>query len=119
MNDDAKRTEALRLLAATDIWSLNYEPPIVRLLWALGIHVPLPHFASFRYNAVFFALTITVGFSLASRLIAGSFLRRPLPLGLLEIAVISALVGLWTARYYADGRRRFGLPMWQELQARA
>jgi hypothetical protein len=118
MNDDAKRAEARRLLSATGVWSLNYEPPVVRLLWALGIHVPLPHFASFRYNAVLFAVTITVGGSVAARLIEGSFLRRPLQLGFLEIAVLGVLAGLWTARYYADGRRRYGLPTWRELQAR-
>ena len=40
MSARTKREAALKLLASTGMWRSSYVPPLLRLLWRLGLDVP-------------------------------------------------------------------------------
>ena len=115
MTLDPRRTVALKLLAATGMWRSNYEPPLLRVLWWLGIDAPPPHFATFAQTALVSGTGFAFCFSLVMWLIEGSQSAKPLWAMLLKVAISSVLFGLFMARYYAYGRVKYALPRWSEL----
>ncbi|MFZ6755548.1 DUF6404 family protein, partial [Undibacterium sp. Dicai25W] len=50
MNCSRKRGAALKLLESIGISRSNYAPPLVRLLWRVGIDIPPPHFGGIFTN---------------------------------------------------------------------
>lgn len=110
----AKRDAALAIMAKTGILKSNYYPPIVDLLWRMGIAMPLPHFVSFGRAALvsgsFFGTAWGVLMSLT--VWAGNF--RPAAAVLVSLAAGTAF-GVSLAGYYAYGRRKHKLPLWHEL----
>ena len=110
-----KRTEALKLLATTGMWRSNYAPPLVRILWLCGIDVPPPHFVSFRGNAFGYGMGFFITFGVARWFIEGPDHTWSLLAVLLEHSVLSALFGLGMAAFIERGKRRFRLPVWQDL----
>jgi uncharacterized membrane-anchored protein len=97
------------------MWRSNYEPPLLRLLWRLGLNVPPPHFAGFVATALFsggfFALLwgVIMWFLTWSR-------SGMSPTGAVTTAVFGGvLFGLMMASYYYWGRRKHRLPEWKDL----
>ncbi|CAI2006622.1 Uncharacterised protein [Klebsiella pneumoniae] len=46
MDFEARKQKALAIMASRKMWKSNYSPPLIRLLWRLGINIPrcrLPH----------------------------------------------------------------------------
>ena len=113
--ESEKRRAALNRLAATGMWRSTYSPPMVRLLWLFGVDAPPPHFGTFGYNAVLSGASFAIGFSLAIRLIEGSRPGKSLWALILEVVLASIFFGWYMARFYADGRRKYGLPSWSEF----
>ena len=112
---ETRRIEALRLLEQTGIRRSNYCPPLLRLLWRLGMEVPPPHFAGFLPTAL---LTGSF-FALAWGGIMWLLFWRSIPMSgsvMLTTAVLGGVFfGLAMAAYYAHGRGKHGLPDWQSL----
>jgi Family of unknown function (DUF6404) len=115
MNTNTKRTRALKVLAATGIWRSNYEPPLLRLLWRLGLNVPPPHFAGFFSTAAIEGVFFGVLWGFLMWLLVWSSRGMTFT----PVAVLSALTdlffGLAMAGYYAQGKHKYKLPTWQEL----
>ncbi len=119
MSNLDKRKMALKLLAETNIFSANYAPWGLKLLWRFGIDCPPPHFVKFStlslvyglYFASFMALFMSVQsyfFSLHTALL--------IPLS----ALLAGLAfGLMMATYYWLGRRKYQLPLWHQLSGDA
>ena len=112
---EAKRERALKLLDATGIRRSNYCPPLLRLLWRLGVQAPPPHFAGFGATAgvagaffavvwgsiMWFVMWRSTGLSPTSALLAA--------------VSAGALFGLFMSAYYAYGRKKHKLPDWDSL----
>ena len=115
MEISSKRTHALQLLEATGIWRSNYKPPVVRLLWYLGLDVPPPHFASFASNACLTGCFFGVVWGLVMWL----FVWPTYSISATAAAEAALLAGLFfglaMASYYAYGKYKHELPSWQEL----
>jgi hypothetical protein len=52
MKTNQRREAGLKALASTGMYRSNYEPPLLRLLWCLGLNARPPHFAPFWVNAL-------------------------------------------------------------------
>jgi hypothetical protein len=116
MTDNTKREAALELLAATPIWKMNYASPALRLLWRLGIDCPPPHLRRFSRNALgcgaWFGVCWMVIFYLIQLLVPQ---HPPFAATFPASICVGALYGLWTAAYYAYGRRKYHLPLWEDF----
>ncbi|CAN5770775.1 DUF6404 family protein [soil metagenome] len=93
------------------MWRSNYEPPILRLFWRLGIDLPPPHFSSFGITVLFsgglFGLEMVAFFMLVEDL---SWLES------IVLAPFAGLIfGVVLAAYYSYGKRKYQLPSWQQL----
>jgi hypothetical protein len=117
MDTHPKRTAALELLATTGIWRSTYEPSYVRLLWRLGIDARPPHFASFWRNALGAGLYFAVVWGLVMWLVVWQRLNMSAVEAVLASATAGLFFGLAMGGYYAYGRRKHGLPSWEELSA--
>lgn len=116
MAADPRRTRALQLLRQTGILRSNYEPPLLRLLWRLGINAPPPHFAGFLPTALATGLSFGLFWSVSMWLLVWPELSRSLSSLALVSACAGVLFGLTMASYYAYGRRKHRLPRWKDLQ---
>ncbi|MGL5389641.1 MAG: DUF6404 family protein [Serratia sp. (in: enterobacteria)] len=54
MTFDEKKQQALALMAEKKMWRSNYAPPLMRLLWKLGVQIPPPPFMPFWQNVLCF-----------------------------------------------------------------
>ena len=118
-----KRDAALAVLTQAGIGRSNYAPPLLRLLWWLGIQAPPPHFNGFVSNALMMGTYFAAAFGSVMTLSA-IFLMHQVAPGWLPAALYFATValvtgpmfGLFMASYYAYGARRHNLPKWRDFQ---
>lgn len=110
---EVRREEALKLLARTGIRKSNYLPPALRLLWALGVKVPPPHFAAFIPTFLVTGAFFGLSWGALMRL----FVLGLMPgLSVLYVSISAGvLFGLSMAAYYAYGRSKHRLPPWSSL----
>ena len=117
MNDPAnqKRLLALELLKKTGIWKSSYQPPMINLLWRLGIDVRPPHFIPFFQAALFTGLPFGISWTLCM-VMFGWFSTNGSNISTTAIGVITgSLFGFAMAGYYAHGRWRHNLPKWESI----
>ena len=119
MMTSTRREAALQLLEATGMRKSSYAPSGVLLLWRLGIDCPPPHFARFWsvlvlsgvYFGIFWGLLMWL-FMWLSSAASKSLLFASLPLA---ACFAGGFFGLGMAIYYAYGRKKYQLPLWNEL----
>jgi hypothetical protein len=111
MNISPKQVAALELLAQTGMRRSNYEPPMLRLLWRLGIDMPPPHFAGVVRNLIFFGVPPGIGAGLGN-VIANVILNKSGAV-LFTACFTSLFCGLIAASYYAYGARKHCIPRWK------
>ncbi|MES2130110.1 MAG: DUF6404 family protein [Pseudomonadota bacterium] len=114
-----RRAAALALLAQTGIMRSNYEPPLLRMLWRAGVEVPPPHFAtSWKVGLIAGAyFCVAMG---TLMWIVGLFGQQRALEALAGSALVAGLFfGLAMAAYYAYGKRKYGLPDWEQLTRQA
>jgi hypothetical protein len=117
MESNPKREAALRLLSATGMKRSNYEPPLLRLLWRLGVDAPPPHFASFGANALVAGIFFGSCWGMSMWLFLWRQQAAPITVSLLSSVLAGLLFGIAMATYYAYGRRKYNLPSWHSLRA--
>lgn len=117
MNYPPKLTSALAMLAATGISRSNYEPPLYRLLWRVGLFLPPPHFASFGFNFVFNAVWFGVLWGAIMWLLVWSHLDWSGVGAAIAAIAVGLLFGLVMASYYRYIARKHKLPVWSELNS--
>jgi hypothetical protein len=111
MTSREKINAALEDLKGRGVSKSSAAPPVYRLMWALGIHIPPPHFQSFlglfALQGFFFGLIMTV------------VLFAILPTNEIEMLLLvgagSGLVfGLLMATFMNIYKRKLGLPAWDD-----
>jgi len=115
MSVHGKRDAALKILASTGIWRSSYVPPLLRLLWRLGLDVPPPHFATFWNNVLYNGSLFAVFWGLLMWFIPWFREERSLLRVLVLAGFMGVFFGLWMAAYYARGRRKYNLPSWKDF----
>ncbi len=115
MNFEQKLAKALELLKATGMSRGNYEPPLVSLLWRMGIPVPPPHFASFVGSALFLGVTFAAVWGAVMWFFAWSKAGMDMHAAMLASTASGLLFGITMASFYAYGRRKYKLPKWKDL----
>ena len=118
-----KRDAALAMLAQAGIGRSNYAPPLLRLLWWLGVQAPPPHFNGFASNALMMGTSFAITFGTVVTVIAVFLTHQVAPdwqavaLYFATSALLSGpMFGLFMASYYAFGARRHNLPKWRDFQ---
>jgi hypothetical protein len=119
MSFEEKRVQSLALLAQTGIRPTVYAPPVVLLLWKLGVKVLPPDFMGFASVTALSALWYTPMWGLL--MWAALWLRRGVPIG--SVVIVSCagglLFGLGLALYYLRDRKKYDLPDWDSIGAAA
>ncbi len=118
MTELERRSAALELLAATDIWPGTYAPPLYWYLWGVGVNVRPPHFEKIWRIALITGLPF--GFFIGAVMWLGG---SPLKVVSLEVVILcisfwGGFFGLSMAAYFALARRKYHLPKWEELEDR-
>lgn len=113
---ELKRQAALKLLEKTGIMRSNYAPPYLRLLWRMGFDVPPPHFAKFWQNALFSGCFYAIAWGTLMYFFVWSKTAMSVTAMLNSAGIAGILFGLALASYYAHGKRKHGLPSWQEFK---
>jgi hypothetical protein len=115
MEFDTRLEVALARVSKTGIWRSNYAPPIYHCLWFAGLEVPPPHFASFKFNALFSGAWFGTSWAIVMWLMFWS--NQGLPgIQAIEFAVIvGAIFGLAMAAYYLLSAWRHRLPPWGDI----
>jgi len=97
------------------MWRNSYEPPLLRLLWRLGLNVPPPHFAGFIVTTLFYGGFFALFWGVIMWFFTWSESGMS-PTGAAGAALFAGvLFGLIMASYYSWGRRKHRLPGWKNL----
>lgn len=116
MKTNQRREAALKILASTGMRPSDYLPPVLRLMWLLGLDVPPPHFASFWLNTI--VCGGAFGFAWGAIMWFMTWARQggSIPALLIAPIIAGVLFGALMAVLYASGRRNYHLPSWHDLQ---
>ena len=116
MNVSEKRLAALKILESSGISPSNYAPPLVRLLWRMGVDIRPPHFAQFFVNV--FLMGVFFATLWGSLMWIALWSRQGFaPLNALISAIVAgALFGLLMSAYYSYSHRKHNLPKWSEIE---
>lgn len=111
-----RRAHALELLSRTGIWPSNYAPPALHMMWRLGFDLPPPHLNRFARNALFTGSFFGVAWGLIMWFVLWMPTGMPGWVALAAALAAGLLFGLSMAAYYDYGRRKHGLPYWDEIK---
>ena len=113
---ETRKAAAIRLLEQTPIGAAGYAPPISRLLWRLGFQAPPLHFVPFAPAALYLGLFFGLSWGGTMSVFAWwAWGDVPITL-MLGVSIAAGLMfGLFMAAYYAQGRKKYKLPAWEDL----
>ena len=116
MKTNQRREAGLKALASTGMYRSNYEPPLLRLMWRLGLNVPPPHLAPFWVNAIFSGVFFGIAWGVLMWFMSWSRQGMSLAGALIAVAGTGVFFGATIAGCYAHGKRKYSLPSWNDLQ---
>ena len=116
MNISPKRAAANKLLADAGLLrAVNAQSPIAELLWRYQIDLPPPYFRGFWNNLAFRGIGFAVIWGMGMWLFLWSR-QGTTPSAAFGTTLIGGfLYGLVMAAYYEYARRKYGLPLWQDI----
>ncbi|WP_368758775.1 DUF6404 family protein [Klebsiella oxytoca] len=115
MDFEARKQKALAIMAERRMWKSNYAPPLVRLLWRLGVKIPPLPFMSFWRLFVVMAAPFSIGYGLLMYLMVWRA-QGMSPLFACAVSLIAGvLFGLTMALFHLWRRRANKLPDWNDL----
>ncbi|MBK0167087.1 DUF6404 family protein [Klebsiella sp. S69] len=111
----ARKRKALAIMASRKMWKSNYAPPLIRLLWWLGVKIPplpfAPFWQVFRWMGGFFSMWYGLLMYLMVWRVQG---RSPL-FACATSLIAGVLFGLTMALFHWWRRRANNLPDWKDL----
>jgi Family of unknown function (DUF6404) len=114
MDNNPKRTAAINLLVAREIWPVNYVPMGLRLLWRIGIDIPPPYFISFYGNVFLVGTPMALLYGFTFWFFIWSRQSSSITMWLLAVA-LGLSFGLTQAAKYKRLKGKYSLPSWDEL----
>jgi hypothetical protein len=116
MSFEQKLAAALRLLRSTGIWRSSYAPPLLRLLWKLGVRVPPPHFLRFAESFLLMGTFFGGFWGLLMWILLWSRQGASFAFAFLASAFAGGAFGFLMASYYRYGRYRHQIPLWRDFR---
>lgn len=115
MDFEERKQKALEIMASRKMWKSNYAPPMIRLLWRLGVKIPPLPFAPFWQVFGLMTGSFTFGFGLWMYLLVWRS-QGMSPLSACENSLVDGvLFGLAMALFHLWRRRVNKLPDWKDL----
>jgi hypothetical protein len=114
----ARLATALQLLEQRGVSTFWLRFSLFRLLWALGIPIPPPHFNTFAFNLCFMLLWLALVMGLYLWFMMGRIL------GTFDGTITAMMIAGWLlgavmyAVEYRKRARRYNLPRWPEIQTK-
>ena len=116
MTGREKIDAAVEYLKARKVGGSTAAPPLWRLFWALGLHVPPPHFLNFGSITLVAGLPFGLAISVFSFLVTSFAAGEPLAGSYLLLGCGGGLFfGLGLAAYYRWSAGQMGLPSWRDF----
>jgi MFS-type transporter involved in bile tolerance (Atg22 family) len=115
MTFEEKHNFALKELQNTQIWKLNYNPPLTRLLHKLGVKVRLPHYNSCIYN--FLSVGCFMGLFWGSFMYISTWRNQDILLidMLLPALFFGVFVGTVQSASYVYDAKKYKLTPWNKI----
>ncbi|MCW9474420.1 DUF6404 family protein [Klebsiella grimontii] len=115
MDFEERKQKALTIMADRRMWKSNYAPPMIRLLWWLGVKIPPPPFASFWQILVLMAVWFSVAYGLLMYFQVWR-IQGMNPLFACMLSVIAGFFfGLCMALFHLWRKKVNQLPEWKDL----
>lgn len=118
MDFQARQQQALAILDQTGMWRSSYAPPLLLILWRMGLHVRPPHFMGFWRALVLAGSWFGLAWGLFMWLTVWRHQHTDGRTALAGAVGAGLFFGLSMAAYYAHGRRKYRLPSWESLGGR-
>ena len=115
MTFEQQRNAALQRLIEAGIAPAEGQPPLWRLLWRLGLHIPPRLFAGYWSVVLADGLPFGVAWGLLMGLALWRDQRAPILVALVSAVFASWLYGSATALAMARRRSELGLPKWRDI----
>lgn len=115
MEFEEKKQRAMALLIQKKMWASNAAPPLIRLLWRVGVKIPPLPFCSFWH------ITLILGsyFCISWGAVMWLLVWRTKPVSLLAAVsgslIAGAAFGAAMALLMLIKRKRLKLPRWEEI----
>ncbi|MEQ5055686.1 DUF6404 family protein [Klebsiella michiganensis] len=112
---EERKQKALAIMAGRKMWKSHYAPPLVRLLWRLGVKFPPAPFASFWQVFGLMAGSFSVMYGLLMYFLVWR-VQGMSPLFACVVSLIAGvLFGFMMALFNLWRRRANKLPDWKDL----
>jgi Family of unknown function (DUF6404) len=114
---ERKRDVALDILAKTGMWKYNYRPPLLVLLWYIGVKIPPFLLADIGIIIIYGTVPVSIAFGLyylVASIITGFF---PLIFShvLMTCFLFWIIFTIFVLLENAYLRQKYKLPRWSEL----
>ena len=113
-----QRDYALAMMASKGMWRSNYAPPMMRLIWKLGISMPPPPFAPFWQNTLLFGGYFTLAWGVLMWLMSWRDSGYSLTFAVINALCAGMLFGVLMAAFHYWRRRANHLPDWESLSGK-
>jgi hypothetical protein len=117
MDFHEQREQAIRVLAQAGIGPSSYAPPLVLLLSQCGVKVRPPQFIPFSRIAILSGAPFGASWGAFMWFVYWSRQDMDVRLALLGAGAAGLCFGVGMAAYYANQRKKHGLPTWESLGA--
>lgn len=115
MDFEERKQKALALMASRKMWKSNYAPPLIRLLWKLGVKIPPLPFVSFWQIFGLMTSSFSVGYGLLMYLMVWRA-QGMSPWFACAVSLIAGVFfGVTMALFHLWRRRANKLPDWKDL----
>jgi hypothetical protein len=115
MDFETRKQKALAIMDRRKMWKSNYAPPLIRLLWRLGVKIPPVPFASFWQVFGLMAAFFSVGYGLLMYLMVWHA-QGMSPLFACALSLVSGVFfGLIMALFHLWRKKVNKLPEWKDL----
>lgn len=115
MTFDEKKKRALTLMEEKKMWRCNYAPPILLLLWKLGLQIPPAPFAPFWLNMLCFGSLFGFGWGIVMWFSIWGAAGYSISMVLQMSFTAGLLFGFFMALYHYWRRWINKLPDWNSL----
>jgi hypothetical protein len=112
-----RKAAAFELLKGKGIKSSNYAPPLLRLLWKMGVEVRPPHFGNYWWTATWMGVFFGLGWGGVMWFISWEAKGIPMAGVAAMVVTAGAAFGIAMATYYAHERKKHALPAWDDLDS--
>lgn len=112
MTFEDQKEKSLAMLSQRGLTPSISAPLLFRLLWAIGIKLPPPHFMGFATLSVIWGVWFAVAWGAIMRMAVWSRQDLTMLQAAGSAVAVGALFGLSLGAVYARGRKKYGLPTW-------